>query len=82
MDNKPLNKHIRVVAKTLSQRNTLMNNNLKHKLNVTNSELPLMYCLPKIHKPGNSIINAQYKFLYNYTECSFLALRNTTFYFK
>lgn len=51
----PLNKFISTMKESLNNCKTIITNDVKKSINVPNPTLPILYCLPKIHKQGNGM---------------------------
>jgi hypothetical protein len=51
----PLNKYTTSTRETIKQCKTLIDEDLRKKLIISNPVIPRLYCLPKIHKPGNQM---------------------------
>lgn len=51
----PLQKFSTAVTSTLKQCKILISNDTYRKLHVSNPILPRLYCLPKVHKPGDGM---------------------------
>lgn len=51
----PLAKYVSNVNTTIKECTTIIDCNTRKHLHVSNPIIPRLYCLPKIHKPGNSM---------------------------